>query len=793
MHPIHMVIIGLWSRAYSGLTCNKVPSDQEIVRGVEGYLHSTAQECADGSRGVVLVETAGGVHSPTPTGSSQADAYRPLRLPLMLVADAKLGGISATISAFESLHLRGYDLDSVLVFREETYQNYGYLRDYFAKREIQTVALEPPPPRLGDVKEDREQMSDYYSAASRSGAVQELLHGSEQRAHQRIERLLEMPHKAYEKIWYPFTQHKDISPSTILAIDSAHGDYFQTVASPSSQPSTPSTSTSSPKKSSSTEEEKNAASSSTRTFTSHTIEPDRLSLQPTIDGSASWWTQGLGHSNPELALAAAHAAGRYGHVMFAGAIHEPALKLSEMLLEKLQNPRLAKVFFSDDGSTGMEVAVKMALTASSKRYGWDVKGEGEKPVEILGLKGSYHGDTIGAMDLSEGSTYNEKVHWYEGRGHWFDFPLVKMKKRQWVVEVPSCIGAETGGEYRFDSLDAIFDNSRDGSDLKMLYESYLTREVTRLVKEEGRRFGALVMEPVILGAGGMLFADPLFQRTLVNVVRSQPSLFPSSSNERASSSTTAAPDSDSGSGNAGNLAWSGLPVVCDEVFTGMYRLGFISPSVSMLHIHADIVVHAKLLTGGLLPLCTTTASNSIYEAFLGDEKADALLHGHSYTAHAVGCGVAVESLRILERTGPLAGPLAGEEEEEGGNRWGFETSWMESTDPDALDKGVSARPWSLFHPSFVTQLSHLPEVESVIALGSVLAISLCDPAGGSGYTSTAAVGLRDKLLETDPETGRNVHCRVLGNVLYLMMGVTTERETVRWVEGRLREVMGNGL
>ena len=74
-----------------------------------------ACESAPGGQGVVILETAGGVNSPAPSGNSQADLYRPLRLPVLLVADMKLGGISSTISAFESLHMRGYDLDSVLV------------------------------------------------------------------------------------------------------------------------------------------------------------------------------------------------------------------------------------------------------------------------------------------------------------------------------------------------------------------------------------------------------------------------------------------------------------------------------------------------------------------------------------------------------------------------------------------------------------------------------------------------------------------------------------------------------
>ena len=129
-------------------------------------MQSCAQEC-HGRNGVVLLETAGGVNSPTPTGSSQADLYRLLRLPIFLVADAKLGGISSTISAFESLYVRGYDLDSVLVFQEKKFQNYEYLSQFFLQRGIQTVSLPPPPPRRNEVLEDQQEMAAYYEKMSK--------------------------------------------------------------------------------------------------------------------------------------------------------------------------------------------------------------------------------------------------------------------------------------------------------------------------------------------------------------------------------------------------------------------------------------------------------------------------------------------------------------------------------------------------------------------------------------------------------------------------------------------------
>lgn len=160
-------------------------------------------------------------------------------------------------------------------------------------------------------------------------------------------------------------------------------------------------------------------------------------------------------------------------------------------------------------------------------------------------------------------------------------------------------------------------------------------------------------------------------------------------------------------------SWSGLPVVFDEVFTGLYRLGR-STAASFLDVHPDIAVNAKLLTGGLVPLCTTLASREIFDAFSSTDKSEALLHGHSYTAHAIGCNVAVDSLRTManmERTG------AWDE---------YRRCWTPSNEskPDV---------WSVWSADFVRDLSHAESVDGLWALGTVLSISLKDDAGGGMF------------------------------------------------------------
>lgn len=203
--------------------------------------------------------------------------------------------------------------------------------------------------------------------------------------------------------------------------------------------------------------------------------------------------------------------------------------------------------------------------------------------------------------------------------------------------------------------------------------------------------------------------------------------------------------------------WTGLPVIFDEVFTGLYRLGRRTSS-SFLGVDPDVSVHAKLLTGGLVPLCATLASESVFEAFGSPDKTDALLHGHSYTAHAVGCQVALESVREMQAM-----------ERRGDWHWAKEQGW--------------GSVWSVWPRDFVESLSRRTgRTRGVWALGSVLAIHLRDEAG-SGYGSNVAVGLRDALARGRDESGArgpwNVHSRRLGNVLYLMASQTTKESAIR--------------
>jgi dethiobiotin synthetase/adenosylmethionine--8-amino-7-oxononanoate aminotransferase len=354
-----------------------------------------------------------------------------------------------------------------------------------------------------------------------------------------------------------------------------------------------------------------------------------------FDGSASWWTQTLGHSNPVLTLAAARAAGRYGHVLFPQSTHLPALNLAETLLAGPGNGWASRVFYTDNGSTGMEVALKMALRAYTKRYpvDGDTGGGRAKKLGVLGLKGSYHGDTIGAMNACDSGDGVYTCEWHESKGFWFDPPSLTIQEGRIRITLPPSLQVHASrcevSEEDFawigtrDSLNAAYDvEKRLGTALAQVYKDFIGRSLDNIKTE----IAALVLEPLVMGAGGMIFVDPLFQRILVDVVRSRsPPVKPSV-------------------GGGG----SGIPVVFDEVFVGTYRMGHQTAS-AVLGVYPDIAVYAKTLSGGLVPLAATLAREEVFEAFVGERKDQALLHGHSYTAYPVACEVANETLKQIRR------------------------------------------------------------------------------------------------------------------------------------------------
>jgi dethiobiotin synthetase/adenosylmethionine--8-amino-7-oxononanoate aminotransferase len=683
------------------------------------------------------------------SGTSQLDAFRPLLPRILLIASSELGGISTTISSFESLLLRGYEIDHVLCFRETYYENYRFFEKYFKEeRGIKVKVVDSPPERVSCQKLDSKNMFEYYEKLQGPNELQRVVETLQIIHEKNLENLKSSRKRSLDQIWWPFVQHGLIkNENQVMVIDSAHKDTFSVY----------------------NDNDKNESDD----------DSGMMLIDSVFDGSASWWTQCLGHANPELTLAAAHAAGRYGHVMFPTATNLPALNLVENLLRTVGKGWADRVFFSDNGSTGMEVGLKMAMRSFSDREKLESR-EDKVNLGVLGLKGSYHGDTIGAMDACQGGVYSERVEWYKGRGYWLTSPSLRIEKSKIVIR------KEEEGEIigYFDNLNQVYDvDTRVLKDpLYGIYRKEIEIELEREIEKRGNhnRFGTLVLEPVIMGAGGMIVVDPLYQRVLIDVVRNNRNLFPSIDHNNNSNSTNE---------GEGNPVWKGLPIIFDEVFTGLYRLGKQTSSEFLgKNCKPDISCFAKILTGGLVPMSVTMSSKSVFKSFYGENKVDALLHGHSYTAHPVGCGVANKTLEILERM----------DKKQQGNWKVAKSDWkddesssstQQTTEEDTTSSSSSSTSvWSLWSREFVDSISHHPKIKGTVSLGTVLILHL-DPSlgggsgSGSGYTSTASESFLKKLRITrQGELFEGIHARPLGNVVYFMSSLNTESEMLRGVE-----------
>ncbi|PWN32098.1 PLP-dependent transferase [Meira miltonrushii] len=773
-------------------------SDEAVVHALSNKISSFTQAALRPA--AAYIETAGGVHSPAPSGSSISQLLRPLRMPTILIGDSNLGGISTTKSAYDSLLMAGYDIEALLLFSDagRGWGNADYLTKWGQEIGLPVWALSGPssssvwglpPAREGSDEEDARRMQEYYAGlvAGRGEAAESdesslgaapIIEHLRNKHEKRLRDIGSLAKRTRDTCWWPFTQHMLAkSDKDVNVIDSAYGDFF-TVLNQSS-------------------EDASAHGSASL-------------LRPLLDGSASWWTQCLGHADPGLTRAAARAAGRYGHVLFPMCANEPSLQLSETLVGK--NPSdvigtspgagwASRVFFSDDGSTGMEVALKMAISSAASRYAPRAESQlakdkvqqgrlpgnqsGRPPREwmVLGLKGSYHGDTIGAMDACEGNIFNEKVEWYRGRGSWFEPPTVSIKDGQAIVELPlhdsdwQRLSSKVAAKKDFKSVSDIYNVSdrMNSDELKNIYSDLIYGWLDHLTRMEGNRYGALILEPLIMGAGGMICVDPLFQRCFVDVIRANPDLF--SQLDPPLRGTSHIRESDvPESGN-----WKGLPIIFDEVFTGLYRLGYSTPAQA-IGVNPDISVLAKILTGGMVPMSVTLASDSIFSTFAkSDQKIDALLHGHSYTAHPIGCEIANEALRRIEKM-------------QIDNVWAdAKADWRTSTSTSREDDKAPS-PWSLWSREAIETFSKSANVESAMALGTVMILNLSDNAGEKGYSSSAAVDILQHLRTTqDTGLGKhvsfNIHARPLGNVVYVMCSLNTPTDVLRETESALKHVL----
>ncbi|MBU6448372.1 MAG: adenosylmethionine--8-amino-7-oxononanoate transaminase [Rhodospirillales bacterium] len=284
-----------------------------------------------------------------------------------------------------------------------------------------------------------------------------------------------------------------------------------------------------------------------------------------IDGIASWWTACHGYNHPHIQQAVAQQLEAMPHVMFGGLAHEPAYRLATRLAALMPGD-LNRVFFTDSGSVAVEVAIKIAVQSRLN------KGERGR-TKILAFSGGYHGDTLGTMAICDPEEGMHSLF----TGLLPEHPVVPLPK-----DAPSIAA----------------------------FESFLEREHKSLA--------AIIVEPLVQGAGGMVFHGiEVLQRL------------------------RAAADA------------YGLTLIFDEIFTGFGRTGSMF-AFQQAGVVPDIVTLSKALTGGTSPLAATIATDRLFEAFLSDSPMTALMHGPTYMAHALGCAAANASLDLFEAEPRLA-------------------------------------------------------------------------------------------------------------------------------------------
>ncbi len=278
-----------------------------------------------------------------------------------------------------------------------------------------------------------------------------------------------------------------------------------------------------------------------------------------IDGMASWWTAVHGYNHPHIVAAMTDQARVMPHVMFGGLVHEGALRLARRLAA-ITPGDLDRVFFSDSGSVAVEVALKMAL-----QY-WVNAGEAGR-TRFVCFQGGYHGDTMGAMGVSDTE---------QGFHSTFRGALAA----QITTALP-----------------------RDRA---------LGAEFEKLLEARSGEIAAVIVEPLVQGAGGMLFHDADTLARVAAAARSR-----------------------------------GIPVIADEIFTGFGRTGRMF-ACQAAEVVPDIKCLSKALTGGAVGLGATIARPHIFDAFLGDDLARAFMHGPTYMANPVACAAANASLDLFD-------------------------------------------------------------------------------------------------------------------------------------------------